>query len=207
HNVVTKLTKPRIAKEEAFGWESGRDLTQVKAELNELLAKQKHKIIIFIDNIARIEDDEIKQIFQIVKSMGDYINTIYILSIDKEHIVQAMNHVYGGGGAEYLEKVVQLPFEIPNISQQDLENILFDRLEQIVKTLTENSWDRHYWADIYYSALKYFFRDCREITRYVNTLSFSFARVKELVNPVDFFAITALGVFYPAVYDGIRDNK
>ncbi len=208
HHVMTKITKPRITKEEALGWESGRDLTQVKAELNELLSRQKHKIIIFIDNIARIEDHEIKQIFQIVKSMGDYVNTVYVLAMDKEYITQALNPIYGeDGGVAYLEKVVQLPFEIPAIAQRDLENILFDRLEQIVKTLPVNSWDRHYWTDIYVSSLKYFFHNCREITRYVNTLSFSFSRVRELVNPVDFFAITALGIFCPAVYDGIRDNK
>ncbi len=192
---------------EALGWESGRDLTQVKAELNELLAQQKHKIIIFIDNIARVKDEEINQIFQIVKSMGDYANTIYILSIDKDHVIHAMNNIHGNGGTEYLEKIVQLPFDVPDISKQDLENILLDRLYQIVKTLPEFSWDRHYWADLYYSTLKYFFKNCRDITRYVNTLGFSFPRVKELVNPVDFFAITVLEVFSPAVYDGIRDNK
>src|SRR3982751_1677296 len=107
------MTKPRTKKEEAFGWESGRDLTQVKAELNELLSRQKHKLIIFIDNIAQIEDSEIKQIFQIVKSMGDYANTIYIQSIDKEHVIQAMDNIYGDGGEKYLEKIVQLPFNIP----------------------------------------------------------------------------------------------
>lgn len=207
HSMMTKITKSRATKEEAFGWESGRDLTRVKAELNTLLSQQKHKIIIFIDNIARIEDNEIKQIFQIVKSMGDYVNTVYVLAIDKEHIIRAMNHVYGGSGAQYLEKIVQLPFDIPEISRQDLENILLDRLNQIVKTIPESSWDRDYWADLYYSALKHFFKNCRDITRYINILSFSFSRVKELVNPVDFFAITAVAVFSPRVFEGIRDNK
>ncbi|HSW94086.1 MAG TPA: P-loop NTPase fold protein [Gammaproteobacteria bacterium] len=199
--------KSRKTQEENSGWESGRDLTEVKAELNALLGRQKHKIIIFIDNIARIEDNEIKQIFQIVKSMGDYVNTVYVLSIDKEHVIHAMDHVYGEGGVEYLEKVVQLPFEIPAIPLQDLEAILLDKLRGPVSMIPSSNWDRNDWADLYYSTLKYFFRDCRDITRYVNTLSFSFFRVKDLVNPVDFFAVTALAVFAPHVYEGIRDNK
>ena len=207
HNMVEKFTNLNTSPEEAYGWESGHDLTQIKVELNELLTKQKHKIIIFIDDIARIEDTEIKQLFQIVKSMGNYANTIYILAIDKERIVNAINHIYGTDGAEYLAKIVQLPFEIPEISQQNLANILLDRLYQLVKTIPESMWDSDYWADLYYSTLKQFFRNCRDITHYINTLSFSFSRVKELVNPVDFFAMTALSVFEPAVYTGIRDNK
>src|SRR5207249_3564784 len=36
HFWLTKWFKPQRSLEESYGWESGRDLTQVKAELNEL---------------------------------------------------------------------------------------------------------------------------------------------------------------------------
>jgi predicted KAP-like P-loop ATPase len=193
--------------QETFGWESGRDLTQVKAELNALLRQQKHKIIIIIDNIMRLENVEIKQIFQIVKSMGDYVNTVYMLALDKSQIINSINQMQGGGGAAYLEKIVQLPFEIPPISQQDIETILVNRLKKIIEVIPEEAWDKNYWADLYYSTLKFFFENVRDITRYMNTLGFSFTYVKDVVNPVDFFAITALQVFDPNVYYGIRDNK
>ncbi|OGT37733.1 MAG: hypothetical protein A3F11_00935 [Gammaproteobacteria bacterium RIFCSPHIGHO2_12_FULL_37_14] len=191
----------------AYGWESGRDLTLVKAELNELLRQQKHKIIIIVDNISRLYDNEIKQIFQIVKSMGDYANTTYLLSFDKTQVIQAINHVDHGGGNEFIEKVIQLPFEVPPILRQDLESILSDRLNDIINTIPEEAWNSEYWADIYFSSLKFFFENCRDITRYVNTLQFSYERLRDIVNPVDFFALTAIEVFLPHVYFGIRDNK
>lgn len=194
-------------REEVYAWESGRDLTLVKAELNELLRKQKHKIIIIIDNISRLYDYEIKQIFQIVKSMGDYSNTAYLLAFDKENVVKAINKIDGHGGEEYIEKIVQLPFDIPPIMQQDIEKIFADRLTEIVSTIPEDAWNTEYWADIYYSSLKYFFENCRDITRYVNTLNFGYSRLRDVVNPVDFFALTAIEVFTPDVYFGIRENK
>lgn len=200
-------TKSQQSLDEAYGWESGRDLTLVKAELNELLSHQKHKIIIFIDNIPRLADNEINQIFQIIKSMGDYANTVYVLALDKEYVIGAMNRVHGGGGREYLDKLVQLPFDIPAISKQDVTVILLDRLKMILAIVPEESWDKDYWSDIYYSMMKYFFENVRDVTRYVNTLSFGYPWVKDLVNPVDFFAITALEVFEPHVYYGVRDNK
>lgn len=204
-SLLDKLTFKK--KEEIYAWESGRDLTLIKAELNELLNKQKHKIIIIIDNISRLYDYEIKQIFQIVKSMGDYNNTAYLLAFDKEILVNAINHMDGGGGEEFVEKIVQLPFEIPPILQQDIELIFADRLNAIVKTVPEDAWNIEYWADLYYTSLKFFFHNCRDITRYVNTLSFGYSRLRDLVNPVDFFALTAIEVFTPDVYFGIRDNK
>lgn len=192
---------------EVYGWESGRDLTLVKAELNELLKQQKHKIIIIIDNISRLYDHEIKQIFQIVKSMGDYTNTTYLLSFDKQQVIHAIDRVDHRGGKEFVEKIIQLPFEVPAILHQDLESILADRLNAIIHTIPEEAWNSEYWADIYFSSLKFFFENCRDITRYVNSLQFSYARLRDIVNPVDFFALTAIEVFLPKLYFGIRDNK
>lgn len=202
------LDKLRFGEnDEVYAWESGRDLTSVKAELNELLRQQKSKIIIIIDNISRLYDYEIKQIFQIVKSMGDYANTAYLLALDKEHIIRVLNKIDGEGAESYLEKIVQLPFTIPAILQQDLEKIFSDRMSEVIATVPEEAWQIEYWADIYYGALKFFFKNCRDITRYVNTLNFSYPRLRDVVNPVDFFALTAIEVFLPSVYFGIRDNK
>lgn len=194
-------------REEVYAWESGRDLTVVKSELNELLRTQRHRIIIVIDNISRLYAYEIKQMFQIVKSMGDYCNTAYLLAFDKEQIVHTLNQLDGRGGSEFIEKIIQLPFEIPPIQQQDLEKILADRLSQVIKTVPANAWNNEYWADVYYNSLKYFFENCRDITRYVNTLNFSYPVLKEVVNPVDFFVLTALEVFAPDIYAAIIENK
>lgn len=193
--------------EPTHAWESGRDLTLVKQELNELLSLQNCKIIIIIDNITRLQDIEIKQIFQIVKSIGNFTNTRYLLAFQKNRVVHAVNRLDGGGGEGYVEKIIQLPFTIPAITMHDLETILEDRLAEIHKMVPEGTWHTEHWADIYFNSLKYFFENCRDITRYVNTLHFSYSRLRDVVNPVDFFALTALEIFTPDVYAGIQDNK
>jgi len=214
HQPVPKALRPKQNwwrqwrhREDAYGWESGRDLTQVKAELNELLRRQPHKIIVCIDNVSRLYENEIKQMFQIVKSMGDFANTIYLLALDKDQVVSAMNRLEGGAGEALLEKIVQLSFDIPVITRQDLESILLDKLKSLLPYVNAEEWSSSDWADVYYSSLRYFFETCRDITRYLNALSFGYPRVKEVVNAVDYFALTALEVFLPEVYAGIRDNK
>lgn len=191
----------------SYAWESGQDLTLVKQELNQLLKKQKRKIIIMIDNISRLYPQEIKQIFQSVKSIGDFCNTVYLLALDKHQVIQAINRLDGSGGEEYIEKIVQLPFEIPPIIQQDLEAIFAEKMRDVVAMVPEDAWQQDYWADVFYGSLRYFFDDCRDVTRYVNALNFSYSRLRDVVNPIDFFALTAIEVFSPNVYYGIRDNK
>jgi len=83
------------------------DLDSIKEELNDLLDKQSHKIIIVIDDIDRLNNTEIRQIFQLIKSLGDFRNTIYLLAFDKYVVINALKKVQEGSGFDYLEKVVK----------------------------------------------------------------------------------------------------
>ena len=191
----------------SWGDLESNDLNAIRADLNKLLAKQTHKIIVVIDDIDRLNNTEIRQIFQLIKSLGDFPNTIYMLAFDRDVVKNALEKVQGGSGIGYLEKVVQIPFEIPLISKQEVERLLFGKLDELIKDLPEGKWNQNYWINIYNSGLKYFFGNIRDVTRYINSLRFSFEIVKGEVNTIDFFAITGVQVFFPEVYYGIRDNK
>lgn len=165
------------------------------------------KLIIVIDDIDRLNNTEIRQIFQLVKSLADFPNTIYLLSFDKDVVINALKKVQEGSGNEYLEKVVQVPFEIPQISKREVEHFLFKNLDELIQYIAEERWDQTYWGNIYHSGLKHLFNNIRDVNRYLNSLSFGFHLVKDEVNPIDFIAITAMQVFIPNLYKSIKDNK
>lgn len=183
------------------------DLDSVKSELNHLLDQQKRKIIIVIDDVDRLSDREIRQTFQLVKSLGDFHNTIYILAFDKKVVIGALNRVQEGLGFEYLEKVVQVPFEIPLIPKEEVDSLLLSQLGELTGEIPEGKWDPVRWVNVYIGGLKHFFRTIRDVNRYVNSLKFGLGIAKEEVNITDFLAITAVQVFIPEVYYGVRENK
>ncbi len=191
----------------AWGAAYSKDLDATRKELNKLLGEQKRKIVIVVDDIDRLNNYEIRQIFQLVKMLGDFPNTIYVLAFDRDVVVKALAKVQEGPGDSYLEKIVQFPIELPPISKLELEKLLFKLLDGLIKDIPEEKWDGTYWGNIYHSALKDYFKTIRDVTRYINALKFSFEMVREDVNPVDFIAMTAIQVFEPVLYSGIRDNK
>lgn len=191
----------------AWGAAYSKDLEATRSELNKLLGKQKRKIVILIDDIDRLNNDEIRQIFQLVKMLGDFPNTIYILAFDRSVVVKALEKVQEGSGDDYIEKIVQFPVELPPVSKLELEKLLFSLLNELIKKIPEEKWDEIHWGNIYHSGMKGYFKTIRDVTRYINALKFSFEMVREHVNPVDFMAMTTLQVFEPSLYSGIRDNK
>lgn len=184
-----------------------KDLEATRKDLDRILEKQKRKIVIIIDDIDRLNSTEIRQMFQLVKLLGDFPNTIYLLAFDREVVVESLKSVQEGVGEEYLEKIVQIPFELPIIDKQEVERLLCSQIDELISDIPEEGWDSTYWGNIFHSGLNKFFFTLRDVTRYINALRFGLGPVKEEVNPVDFLAITAIQVFEPDVYKGIRENK
>lgn len=206
-NMLSKILKDTGSALKGLSDLKSNDLNSIRAELNKLLSEQPHKIVIVIDDIDRLNDTEIRQIFQLVKSLGDFPNTIYLLAFDKNVVIKALMKVQEGSGQEYLEKVVQIPFEVPLIPKQEVEELLFRQLSELLRDMPEVKRDQDYWSHIYHGGLKCFFGNIRDVNRYINTLRFGFEMVKDEVNPIDFLAITAIQIFTPELYYGIRDNK
>lgn len=204
---MSKVFKIVGSATRSWGDLKSKDLTEIRAQIDGLLARQQRKILIVIDDIDRLNNLEIRQVFQLVKVLGDFPKTIYLLAFDQGIVINALKSVQEGSGSEYLEKIVQIPFELPSISKQEVEQLLFSQMDEIIKDLPEAKWDQTYWGNVYQSGLKYFFETIRDVTRFINSMRFGFSMVRDDVNPVDFFAITALHVFEPALYVGIRDNK
>ncbi len=186
---------------------SSKDLNATRSELNKLLGKQKRKLIIVIDDIDRLNNDEIRQIFQLVKMVGDFPYIIYVLAFDRGVVVEALEKVQEGFGDGYLEKIVQFSVELPPISKSELEKILFSFRKKFIKKIPEGKWDSDYWEVVSRGGIKNYFKTIRDVNRFINTLEFSFPMVREDVNPVDFVAITALQVFEPDLYSGIKNNE
>lgn len=200
---VAKAVKSVGIAAEKAGEEGAKNLSTVKSELNSLLKKIDKKLIIVIDDIDRLNNTETRQIFQLIKSLADFKNTVYMLAFDKDVVIDALK----GSGLDYLEKVIQVPIEVPLISENKLQKFFFKKLDEIVADIPQEKFNKAYWGNIYHSGIRYFFKNIRHVNRYINLLRIEYGLVKGNVNAIDFIAITAIKVFLPDVYAGIRDNK
>lgn len=205
--ILGKLTSQFSARQKKLAELKALDLEAMRAELNDLLAQQGRKIIIVIDDIDRLPSIEVRQIFQLVKMLGDFPNTIYLLSFDAQVVVESLKDVQHGKGQEYLEKIVQIPFELPKPNQSEVLQFLLQKLSDITADLPDIAGDDVYFANIFHSGFKNYFKNLRDVTRYINSLEFGLGIIKDNVKLEDYIAITSLQVFEPDVYQGIRDNK
>ena len=182
-----------------------KNLVDVKNKLNSLLIKNNRKIVVMVDDIDRLTNIEIEQVFQLTKSIADFSNMIYILAYDEKYAITALENNGIHQPKEYIKKINQLQLDIPKANKLNLKEIFFERISEIIKKNHLN-FDYYIIEDIYYSYLTNYFSTIRDINRYLNTLSFYLPLIKERVYINDFLRLTILQVFEYDIYLKIKNN-
>lgn len=184
-------------------------LYEAKEKLCEALEDFNHKIIVFIDDIDRLTTPQIKDIFQLVKQVGDFPNIIYVLTMDREIVCNALSECNNIYGYEYLKKIVQVSFEIPEIDKTTVHEILRNRLNDIVhKSTNEEEFENNkYFETVLEKCVNPYVNNIRDVNRLLNAFRFKYGALCEETSFVDLLAITAIEIFEPKLYEWIFNNK
>lgn len=184
------------------------DLDETREKIEEGLSEINEKIIIVIDDIDRLINSQIRDIFQLVKQLADFPNVIYILVMDREVVCRALNEVQKIDGEEYLEKIIQVPFEIPELRKARLNTIFFNKIEQIISDLPEEvTWDESDWNIVFRNCIEPYLNNLRDVNRVTNVFRFKYEMLYSETYFVDMLAITTIEVLEPKLYKWICDNK
>lgn len=184
-----------------------KDLDTSRDELEQVLINLKQKIIVVIDDIDRLSNSQIRDIFQLVKQVGDFPNIIYVLSMDRDVVCRALNEVHDINGKEYLEKIIQVPFEIPEIKKANLKKIFLSKINQVLKEIPGEITDITYWEDILKNCIEPYIKTLRDINRVVNAFRFRYGLLYQETSLEDMLAITTIEVLEPSLYKWISNNK
>ena len=146
----------------------------LKEELDGI--KDKHRLVIFIDDLDRCTPDGALEILESIKTFFDIEGIIYVIGMDPSTIDSIIQVKYGKNpkisGLDYMQKIVQLPFQIPVWSSEDLGRT-------IVKIANETGLPK----DITDKMLKQEIKDLiinsaklnpRNIKRFINSLVLSY---------------------------------
>lgn len=181
-------------------------LEETKSELEEALSQSSQKIIVVIDDVDRLSNSQIRDIFQLVKQVGDFPNIIYILLMDKEIVSRALTEVHNIDGNAYLEKIIQVPFEIPELDKVKIENLFINKVSAIIAD-AEITISTAYWDRIFQYCIKPYISTLRDINRVINIFQFKYYALKEETCVVDLLALSTIEVIEPDLYKWIRVNK
>jgi predicted KAP-like P-loop ATPase len=180
-----------------------KSVADIKRDLHGLLEGLSKNVLVVLDDVDRLTPEGIRLVFQLVKANADFPNLVYVLLFQRDTIERALGRMDRAGeldGGEFLQKVVQVGFDIPKLSPQKLEESLELVISRLVEeTPAESRFDSRRWAGLLASGIRPYFQTLRDVKRFSNTLSFHFELYRNGdtfdANPVDLIGLEVLRQF------------
>ena len=116
-----------------------KPLIQARNELIRQLRSlpEDYAIVVYIDEIDRLDDKDIATLFKALKSVGNLPHVIYVPVFDREIVTAALDKVtQQGRGNQYLEKIIQIPIVLPKIP---MEVVWEDFIKEISVFITSSN--------------------------------------------------------------------
>lgn len=184
--------------------QEGEGIDELKEEIHTELNESDGKIVVIIDDIDRLTPSEITLMFQLIKSIADFPNVVYVLAFEQEVVVNALKKEGNfRDGKRYLQKIVQLPLHIPKQKEGALESLLLD---QLADTPGDHIVEENRWNSLLDSGVLPLLDTPREVVRLANTVDVMSASVGNEINFIDLVGLEALRVFHEEVYFEIKSS-
>jgi predicted KAP-like P-loop ATPase len=208
---VVELSAGEAAKQLGEGL-STVELETLRDRLEKALVESGIRIIVMIDDIDRLDRDEIHAVFKLVKLSAGFANISYILAFDPIIVAESLGARYGAGdseaGRQFLGKIVQVPLDLPPADSNELRTLTFEGVDRILNAEQINlsaeqaqAFGRHF-----IDGIEPCLRTPRQAKLFLNAITFALPMLKGEVNPVDQMLIEGVRIFYPKLYDVIRDH-
>jgi predicted KAP-like P-loop ATPase len=205
---VVKAGAEGIVSEAALETHS---LSELKASITGDLGSLTAPILVILDDIDRLSKEEIRLVFQLVKANADFPNIIYLLLAQRATVAKALDEISPDNGEAFLEKIVQVSFDVPTLNRKQLQSFLFEGLNKLLTGEGLSArFDKTHWASVF-PAIFPLFRNLRDLNRFLGSLAFHIEVFRNgdtfEVNPVDLIGLEVLRVFEPNVYSRLPQEK
>lgn len=187
---VAQKPKPRSPDEE-------------RKALEQKLKDKDVAVVVLIDELDRVEDEEVRAVAQLVKAVGSIKGLSYLVAYDPKRVMAALGGGDGERGAAYLEKIVQHAIPLRPLLERDIEMLLEAGIAAHVPGLRKPA-NEHEQEIL--DELKRAVSTPREVKRLFGAFAILEEAVRGEINPYDVLGYCWLLTKAQPITDAISEN-
>ena len=156
--------------------------------LHQLLQKTNRRFVVTIDDLDRLTNSEIASIMQMIKSIGQLPNVVYLLFYDRQIVWTALRNASTPSAPGFAEKIVQQEIALPKPPRGALLAMLDEETSFLIAPTEASSR----WSFIVRSGVHRRIQTPRDVIRLSNAVKFSWPTLQGEVDAHDLLAMEGL---------------
>lgn len=185
---------------------SEKSLLEQRDQLSSSLAHLESRVVVVIDDIDRLEPSETRELLRLVRLTSDLPNVVFLLAFDWQHVSRSLDN-NPDRGSLYLEKIVQVKYDIPTVRQVVLRDMYIDRLNEMIAPDQVIQLDENVWQSVFSRIVARLFRNVRDVKRCLISLPAAIDAVGREVALADLLGLEAVRVLRPAIFQALKTNS
>jgi predicted KAP-like P-loop ATPase len=181
------------------------DIERVKDDISATLKRSEKRLVIVIDDIDRLTEGEVRQVFQLVKSVADFENVVYLLAFDHNMVAKALDAITGNEGHAFLEKITNVVLRVPPLTRRQVRQLLLADLQGYADRQREYPWNAERLRRVIEVALKGF-KTLRQMERFGNVLTATEGLTATDFDFTDHIALSMLQTLEPTLFDFVGSH-
>ncbi|MDP2834740.1 MAG: P-loop NTPase fold protein [Pseudomonadota bacterium] len=186
--------------------EKSKGVEGAKAAVEQALDALGQSVVVILDDLDRLNREEIRTVFQLIKSVADFRHVTYLLAFDAGQVARALSET-GDEGSAYLEKIVQVSYRIPPMFPWQATRFADATLKQVLRDIEREllPFEAALWDEAIGLAAA-LAKHPRHIVRLSNHLRLSWQATKGAVNACDVLVFEAMAQAFPELARVVREN-
>ena len=192
---------------------SGEPLDKIRKALEVRLRELKQPLIVFVDDIDRLEPEQIRVLLRQVKANANLPNMVFVLLFQPSIVERALDSVANNNGRAFLEKIVQVNFDLPVVPPHMVQQIFGELLTPLaLRYATEqNGFTSARWGNALVGCIQPHLRNMRDAHRLLSSIALHLPLHASgdllEVNIIDFLVLETLRVFEPDLHEALFREK
>lgn len=129
-DAILQLPSTEISKLITFGRDvvNGKETLEMYfLSINNTIAKIDRQIIVLLDDLDRLEQDEILNTLKLIRTLSDFNNIIFVVGYDRKYLVDTIEKPR----ENYLDKVFNVEINLLPFDENQITQMLFSEIDKI----------------------------------------------------------------------------
>lgn len=189
----------------------GDSLYVKKKKLSDKLSELPKPVIVFIDDLDRLEREEVFEVLRLIRNTADLSNLIYVVAYDKAYVRQVLEQRNIGNALAYLEKIFPIEVCLPKVEKYLIWDVLQSEIcapgssDEFVKQLFQDISIEAY-QELILLILNTYRRAKRFARIYMLNMTYINRELQLEFNQVDLFWLILLQIHNPRAYEVLVYN-
>ena len=208
-----------------------KSIYEVYEEIKAKLSICKEKIVVFIDDVDRLQASELAMIIQLIRNTGNFPYVVFMLFYDKDYMVKALEQNKSITDAdEFLKKIINVELMFPAYDAEIYRSTITTRIDNLLRLIVPNAHERETIVTSFIERmlpksgilsidyLEYAFPNYRDLKRFISMFSLDLKMLlsanqdkvecwKNEIYVADLILIELLKYVRPDLYEMLRSRK